>query len=224
MLIINNLKSLSKFIDFLENSVPKPDSVLDGINSSLDDVLELGIVLVSQMGDQMGSLGTMEATVNFNVSVEVPLQSWAVNLAIVEGLDDLGEHLGNGVLSSEEELASSVGDGSEDGLACVLVELLDVGWAIGSIDSLLNVLIGVLIVGHLGNLADVVLNWLRISTNLIHSLDVELEMGEILPINIGVISLLSDDDLVDESCGIDVSTWSPEPSGVGDVPLEILDQ
>ena len=198
--------------------------MLDGINSSLDDVLELGIVLVSQVSNQLGSLGTMGATVNLNVSVEVPLQSWAVNLTIVEGLDDLGKHLGNRVFSSEEELASGVGDGSEDGLTGVLVELLDVGWAIGSIDSLLNVLESVLIVSHLGDLAHIVLNWLRISTDFIHSLQVELEMGEILPINIGVIGLLSDDDLVDKSSGIDVSTWSPEPSCVGEAPLELLDE
>lgn len=198
--------------------------MLDSVKSSLDDVLELRVVLVSEVGDQMSSLGAMETSVQFDVSVKIPFKGRALDLAFVEGLDDLGEHLGNGVLPAEEELACSVGDRLEDSTAGILVELLHVGRAIRSINSLLNVLIGVLIVSHLADLVDVVLHGLGIGSDLIHGLDVELKVGEVLPVNIGLIGLLSDDDFVDKPGSIDVCAGGPEPSGIGDVPLEILDE
>jgi hypothetical protein len=215
---------LVELVNFLEDAVPKPNSVLNGVACSLDDVLELGIVFVSEMIDQMGCFGAMETAINLDVSVEIPLKGGALNLAVFESLHDLSEHSGNRVLSSEEELSSSVRDGLVDCLACVFVEFLHVGWAVGSINSFLNILVSVLIVGHFGNLLDVVLHGLGIGSNLIHSLDIKLKVGKVLAIDIGVISLLSDDDFVDKPGSIDVCAWSPEPSCVGDIPLEILDE
>jgi hypothetical protein len=51
---------LLELVNFLEDAVPKPNSVLNGVACSLDDVLELGIVFVSEMVDQMGCFGAVE--------------------------------------------------------------------------------------------------------------------------------------------------------------------
>ncbi len=88
----------------------------------------------------------MEASIQFNVPVEIVLHRITLNFIVLKGFNQLGEHLGNGVFSSEEELASSIRNAQKDGRTSVEIESFHVFWAFILLNDFLNISQGVLIV------------------------------------------------------------------------------
>lgn len=112
----------------------------------------------------------METSIQFNVSVKIILENWAINVILLEGLHKTGEHLRNGVFSPKEEMASSKWNGLEDGSTRIEVKILHVLRTVCFNDQLFNIFKFILLIRHVFHSLDIVSNGFGVSSNLFHSL------------------------------------------------------
>lgn len=156
----------------------------------------------------------MLLAVHLYVSFEVVLQELAA-VVLGESVHESLEHLGDGVLSSVEELRGDIGDGFIKAAHCVIDENFDVGWNFGLVEGIINRC-------SLPKRIDVVLDDTGVSLDLFHGLDVQLEVRS-MTMFIGMpISFLSQDDLVNEPSSAPGCRWEPDAINTSQVPLECL--
>ena len=111
----------------------------------------------------MGSLWAVEAAIKFNMPVEVVFQSLALKFVVFNCFDEFGEHLGNGIFSSEEKLASSVGNAQKNGCTSIFIKIFHVLGTLIFLYKFGNISKSILIISQLRNSFDEFSDWLGIS-------------------------------------------------------------
>ena len=203
-------------LDAGENAVPELEAGFDGLGSGVAGLGPELVVSAAEVLDHAERERAVILAVDFDVALEIPDEFGEIVFALVELADQGAEDGGDGVLAAEGEGGgeSGQGGGADEGEG----GFDEAAGLVGSAGRGAEGVHG----GGWGDGGEERGDGGDVGAELLHGLDVELEVGDGAA---GVeVGLFAEDDLVDEAAGLGEDGGRPGNGGTGEPRLQGLEE